>query len=103
MAQDPKRGVEYAALLLTTIKNVRATHHACTAREVARLLRQTHTLTNRHLFQLRDLGLCDWSDDGQGNSFPGSLRVTLKGGRFITDVAKGKVTSLGQLTKSVAE
>lgn len=84
------RGVKYGAEVLTTVKEIRAEHHACTAREIGRRLRETHTVIGRQLRQLQKWGYVDWTE------MDGSIVVTLKGGTFIKAVESGRVTEFPQ-------
>jgi DNA-binding IclR family transcriptional regulator len=78
------KGDEYAAEVLRTIKNIRVEHKACTAAEVSRLMRETHTLVVRQLAVLRESGLVEWTE------MPGSLSVTGTGGKYILAVEAGQ-------------
>jgi hypothetical protein len=55
--------------ILTTINEVRETHHACTLREVARQLRASPDVIRYRCQLMRELGKLTWSD------VAGSLRV----------------------------
>jgi len=74
--QRDQRRHDRAQLILRTIREVRAEHHACTAREVSRRTKTTHTLVVQQLDNLRKAGMVEWTE------MPGSLRLTLKGGKF---------------------
>lgn len=71
-----QRGADQAAKIIRCIREVRAEHHACTAREVARLTKTTSSLMQRQLVNLRNAGLVEWT------TMPGSLRLTIKGGKY---------------------
>lgn len=68
------------------IDDIRAEHHACTAREASRLLRLTHTVVVGRLVALRERGWVDWTE------MTGSLRVTEAGHIWLgTAVEKAPV------------
>lgn len=77
-------GDQYAAEILRTIKKVREENKACTAREVSRLMRETHNLVVRQLEVLRAAGYVNWT------LMQGSLVVTPAGGKYIVAVQKGE-------------
>lgn len=77
-------GDQYAAEILRTIKKVREENKACTAREVSRLMRETHNLVVRQLDVLKAAGYVRWT------AMPGSLVVTPDGGKYIVKVEKGE-------------
>lgn len=76
------RGEQQALLIMRTIKDVRAEHHACTAREVSRLLRMNNTVLVRQLAKMRELGLVEWTD------LTGSLHLTLQGAGILARKTK---------------
>jgi len=76
-------GDQYAAEILRTIKRVREENKACTAKEVSRLMRETHNLVVRQLDVLRSHGYVKWTQ------MPGSLVVTPEGGKYIVAVEAG--------------
>ena len=55
--------------IITTIEEMRETHHACTARLVARRLRVSADVIRYRLQKMREEGTVTWTD------VPGSLRV----------------------------
>jgi len=78
--QREVRRRDAAQRMVRTIKEIRAEHFACTAREVERRMRLNHGICQRMLLELRDQELVEWT------SLPGSLRLTAKGGKLA---AKG--------------
>jgi DNA-binding IclR family transcriptional regulator len=64
--------------VLQTIREIRKEHHACTARELERRCKMQHAICQRTLLTLREAGFVDWT------VLPGSLHLTLKGGKRAT-------------------
>lgn len=73
------KGVERAIPIMQMIDTVRAEHHACTAREVSRLMCTAHTIITGRMQRLRQLGLIAWTD------LNGSLRVTDEGRAWLEE------------------
>jgi DNA-binding IclR family transcriptional regulator len=88
MTRTRSTGDQYACEILETIKEIRAERKACTASEVSRLMRVSHTLIVRQLEVLRKAGFVDW------NAMIGSVHVTPAGGKYIVAVRERGETPL---------
>lgn len=77
MDELSEAGEVKARALMVQITAIRDEHHACTAREVSRLLLLTHTVAVGRLVALRERGWVDWTD------MTGSLRVTEAGQTWL--------------------
>lgn len=72
-----ERRTARAKLLLLTIDEIRAEHHACTAREVARRAKLAVSIAHAQLTILRERGQVAWTE------VPGSVRVTNSGRAWV--------------------
>jgi len=86
------KGRQRAIEIMEMIEQIRADHHACTAREVSRLLCTTHTIVFGRLQRLREFGLVAWTD------LTGSLHLTPAGGEWLAS-QRGEVRAVRQPVK----
>lgn len=90
-------GRDRAIEIMKQIVEVREQHHACTAREVSRLLCTAHTIIFGRMQRLREMGLISWTE------LTGSVHLTDKGTAWLEEQEMvSAVTDVSQRDEPVA-